>query len=701
VAAVVAAAFLYFGSAALHCTDTLRGAPGDTTAGAIWDSWVMDVQPDLPWPDHTDLVGAPRGERFFPPYRVVSIGWRLPMAIFSKLTNPVCGWNLDLMFGMATTGAAMYALAFHLTHRAGPAAFAAIAYAAAPYVQVKTEGHINGVFLAGFPLLLLGALKLWDRPSWPAGALVAGTLAGLGYVDGYFLLFGPVALAAVVGGRALHHGLTVRTLRPVLTRLAWFAGAGLVALVLLLPVLAVFRSDRQALSDVERSYADLSLYSARPADFLVPHPGGLVGRALPGPEERDYHGSNATEQTLYLGYVVLILAGVGVVRTARRCGDVTALAVTAAVGFVWSMPPHVRLLGVTVPMPSRFVFEFVTFWRVYARFIVVIGAATVALAAVGLARVLDRVPQPRGRTVVVGAAVLVTVVEGLTFVPGRPPVWSYKAAPAVFRWLAEQPGDEPVAEFPLRAPDDDVNGEFFGYQPVHGRAMVNARQDTSRPDDPGDLTRTIVGPGDPMAAPVLRAYGVRLVLVHRELFPAEVRDTAPPGFSLVRSFRYPDIDGDLPYGGIPRWAYLAPMYNVDVYRVLPGPVADVGVAIASGFSYMDIRGWDTARWMVGTGVLDVAPLAAGLREADVSFTVAAFGGPRTLVVRQGGEVLWTGRVETATKVDFRAAVRRPITLSTEPGPVRIQEVVPGSGDPRSVSLYVSQVVARGVRPSGG
>ena len=694
-----------------HCNTTILGAPGDATSGGVWSAWTYEQLPGSPWPDTTPYTAAPEGEAFWQPQHLTAVALSVPMWALTRVTTPVCAWNLAVFSGYVLSGLAMFALAYWLTRSPWASVFAAFAYTAVPYRQFKAEGHLAYVHGELIPLLLLALLALWQRPTWKRALLVSAALAGMAYTDGYYILLGWTTFVLFTAAALLHR----RFARPPSTgswRMVGLSGlAAAVAILLMAPLALALKSNTETIgASLERPYADLVIFGARPADYALPARSHPVFDSVFGEwQDRRLQGSNYSEKTLYLGWTVLVLAGTYAamsVRAARRrepdgdgdgagAGDVgppsplpsrfllVTLGVVALGSLVMSAPPVANVGPVDVPMPSKAIFAVVKFWRVYSRFFGVIHVAVLALAALALVRLLSK-RSTGARAAITGALVLVLGFEFLTFPPrGR---YSYEVVPGAYTWLRQQAGADIVAEYPLYPTESDPNHRYFTYQPVHGKRLLNSRVAPSPQDD---LRRSLFGLGDRDTTAVLRRLGVDLVFLHPEL-PGAPTGQHPPDLEPVMSFRFEsDVRTRADGARLLKYEYLRPFYNVDVYRVGPGPEAELAMSVGDGFYAPETYGWMSYRWMRTQGRLVVRRLAGSQREATVSFSASgAFDVSRDLKVTQDGQTLWAGAVTAATEVRFRAAVERPIDLRLTPGAEPVRKREPTSSDPRSLGIQV-------------
>lgn len=663
-----------------ECGGTLYGGPGDSTAGMIWLLWNYDELDALPFEARTPLVDAPDGGELWRPIFATSLVVMLPAWGAAQIVGPVCAWNTLVIAGFVASASAMCGFVCWLTRHRGAAFVAGYAFAFTPFALRKAEGHLNYVHLWIFPMILWALLWAAQRRSWRRAALAGLVIGMAGYVDGYYLLMATVTAAALLCGLLLEIARR-RAWPEVRDWLALALVATATSLVVLAPIGAILLTSSSQVSEaVTRSISDVAIYSARPWEYVLPARTHPVFSSIFGSwQDRHLHESNYSEQTLYLGVSVILLAAIGAVAVLRgrmrfrpggdpartRMAGLALLAV-AAIGLAFSAPP--RMPVVDLPTPSSLVYGIAPFWRVFARFFIPVDAAVVALAGFGLAKLAGPPSWKTARGILVCTVAAMIVAFDLLAAPPRPQ-WSYAEGPEVYRWLDTEPADEGiVANYPIVDPPLDAHLTYLTYQRVHERPILNG---ASTGSESWQLKASLIGLADPQTIPTLRRLGVTTVVVHRQYLPGLGEAKVPP--ELIRRFTSP---------------------FADAYDIKAGPDATAALTIGEGFHVGELEGLHSQRWMGTTAELGVRyfePSAA----VDVAFSAVSFATPRRLTVTQAGQVLWEGRIsaDTRTPVAFRASGQAPIILRTSPKAVEIGSVLKGTNDGRIVSINLSRLDA--------
>ncbi len=297
----------------------------------------------------------------------------------------------------------------------------------------------------------------------------------------------------------------------VLLRLSLLA---LVFLVGIAPILANMLPDLRAEGDFFTSgggFADI--FSADLAGYLVPtqlHPvlGDLVRRrannSVPQPDGR--HFAVDKGQHIYLGYVALALAGLGLWRGRRR-GATWFWAVSAALFFLLTLGPSLRIAGhdTGIPLPFR-IMEQLPFFkgnRYPSRYSVMLLVSLAPLVAAGLAHALaglrrraDSQPQtaqtassPRASSTRPSLpsfpSLLLLFLLLFEHLSAPLPVFDLRV-PALYDRVAAEPGDFALLELPLgwrngarvAGKPDIVIMQQLWYQSRHGKRLLGGN--TSR-----------------------------------------------------------------------------------------------------------------------------------------------------------------------------------------------------------------------------
>jgi hypothetical protein len=639
------------------------GGIGDPVGGMANYRELVDHHHNPFLPGTISQFGAPEGQ---------AIPWTRDLAALpSVLTNyvttavfgPVVANGIYILLAFVLTGTAMFLFVRRLVGNPWIALICGWAYAFYPFAVINAGGHADEAHGWVLVLLVWAMLELYWRPT-RRRALMAGAAAAFAmWWTPYFILIAGVGYFVALVASLLMAWRSRRMRQMV--RAQAVAGAIVVVFLTFLGALTLGPSSA-ALGVRTHSLVELNTFSARPLEYVIPDAKSLIFGGITRPYlQAHQHGSNASEDTLYLGVTVLVLALVAIVALVRRRleprlrAPVVLLAVIALGAFVTSAPPHGMVLGVNVPFPSDLIMKITTTWRVYSRFVILVMLCVTALAGIGLHVLCGGRRSSVRVAVMIAASVLIPL-----------DLWKHRGitttlrVPAVYTALAHQPHGL-TAEYPLVPSVDSLYNDIY-YQSVHGNRMINGYGSDTAAER---RALTLVKLSDPSTAPRLASLGVRYVLL----------EPKPPLYGL-------------PSPGVPG-AGFARIYHGpsgSVYRVIASRTGP-GVATAStGFGQTETEpDGSTLNWLEQpSGSIELAGTCRGCR-GILGLTVASFARPRTVVISLNRRVL-VRRVVTAPvrlEVPVTNAGIENLNISASPGPQSIAATI-GGPDTRSVSVNI-------------
>jgi hypothetical protein len=413
--------------------------PGDTAFFA----WVMG------WEAHALRTGPamlPHANIFHPQRYALGLDepvlgtavLALPLAAFTD--DAVLRFNLVRLLTFVLTALATYLLARDLGCGEAPALFAGAAFA---FSTIRTDqiAHLSTLGTQWLPVVLLFAFRFFRTGLLRDALLAALFFALAAYACGYHGVIGlmvlPVALLPVLWGR-------------------WrrLPAAVLGAVVAGLALLPLYRLQRAALGEVgfARGREETILYAASLESFLATSSSNRVYGELTAPFR--LHGPN----NLFPGLVLpaVVVAGAWWLwRAKKRPGrEAVALAVMGAAAVVVALGPEVQWMGRTLfPGPfglARDAVPLLHMIRVTSRAGIFLALGLALLAALTLAR---RQARPRTVALLGGLALAEALIVPVTFPAWTDVVDTRRPAPAVYAWLAAQPGEAAVVELPIMEDD--------------------------------------------------------------------------------------------------------------------------------------------------------------------------------------------------------------------------------------------------------
>lgn len=534
----------------LNLTGTLYAYPGDAM-GTVSDFWWFDyaLHHGLPLL-YNSLRGVPLGSGWENVYfDVLQVGLFAPL---SYVVGPIAAYNLGILVSFPLTAWLTFLLGRRLGMSGLAAAFAGFAFAFVPYHQEKAMVHLMHTHMELFSAFLYFGVR-WRQTKSHWNIAAAGAISGL-------TLWADPTMFYVLAVLAGAFFLTSFVARPKdgswssQLRGHFIAGATIVIITaLFLPaVLAVSsRSSSQPVGSFQgqfvstkRLVTELDTYAARTKEYVLPwHLNPLLPKSLRDYEYANLHGSSFAEQTLTIGFTVMVFAAVGVVAF-RRTYAAWLLVAVAVTGFVMTQPPERHVFGVNIPGPSHFLFHLLPIFRVYSRFAMLVLLGAALLAGLGFAALQLRLG--RSRTWALAIPFVLVAVEFNSMPPSH--VYQVFPAPAEYVWLKSQPAGT-LIEYPIAVKSNDPtvgteievqNRVYTLYQQVHEHAMFNGATANSAA---GQLAYQLepyyaVGVSDQ-----LKALSIRYVFVHRAEYARFGRDPNQPlpGFTYSQRLDGTDI----------------------------------------------------------------------------------------------------------------------------------------------------------------
>ncbi len=403
-------------------------------------------------------------------------------------------YNAALLLSFILSGWFMYLWLRHLTGSEWAGLLSGTLFAFLPNHMARfLIGHLNQATTQWFPLYFwsLYSLLRAERRAWKPALIAALSLGLISGSTPYYIYTTGIISAAFVAGWMWQ--ARRRLLRPVLWQNLLILG-GLALPLVVIPMLPYLVLNQQG-GLASRSVAYASGIAASPTDFILPSSDHFLWGAW---ISAHFDRSLWIETTLYVGAVGGVLA---LLAWLKRKQIVAADLITPAlwamvVSFVLALGTHLLWLnqkvvltlpaflqglfdrqGITLPLPGYFLFQYLPVYnkmRALARFGFFVPLFVSVLAGLGTAWLLPRQPV-RWRT---WAAIGLLALVVLDFYPGVYTQFAPIAARPVDAWLAEQPGQGAVAQFPSSQNEDQ--DQVYNTL-VHGKPFIGGFFSANKP----------------------------------------------------------------------------------------------------------------------------------------------------------------------------------------------------------------------------
>ena len=436
------------------------------------------------------------------------------------LSNEIFAHNFFILISFSLSAIIVYYLVYHFTGDKLASMISGIIYTICPY-RFAHLSHLTLVNIQWIPLFFLTLFNLDEKRTYGSAVLAALVFSLVLLSDYYYGYFITIFTGIFILWRVWYGWKNRRLSGYPVIRLAGekkdqsplktarvVLVAAAVTLAIILPLM--HRTLKIAISPktesiaslgYKRSFNSLFTYAAQFFHYLLPsgnNPfiGGLTRNFI--------KVCHPTEQTLYLGWVGIILSfvairqwrrknreqriekrGYQVIRSSghqvikrNRQADrslITDHRSQKAVSFflfagimalVFSHAPWTDIGPLRIFFPSYFLYKIAPMFRVYARFGIVAMLCVSVLAGVGLTSILRMIKGAQKRRVFLFIILLLIFIE---FAPTLPaPMVNAFHPPPVYVWLSKQEGDFIIAEYPV-----ETDYEYLFWQRIHHKRLVN------------------------------------------------------------------------------------------------------------------------------------------------------------------------------------------------------------------------------------
>jgi hypothetical protein len=448
------------------------------------------------------------------------------------LGGPLMAYNVIALLTFFLSGLSVYAWVRRLTGDRLASLLAGTLYAFLPFrIAHFLGGHLNMLGTMWFPLFFMGLFPLLGQGRIGRGETWLGGI-GLGLIclTSQYYFYVTVVIAGLVAAAYLLFFARGR-LRD---RAFWSSGLRMGAVAAPLVALGVFPYLQLAAQDSlpDRPVESVSLGSASLTDFILPSTDHFLWGSWVGEHFAREHWM---EGTLYVGVVA---AGLGLVAVAggrrEQPAEVRLLGLLLAAGGIVALGTHLywnealvraplpaplaRALGqetTAVPMPGYFLYQFLPFYakmRTFKRAGALVLLATSVLAGLGAAWMLKWVGG-RQRTALGVGLLALTLID---FYPGPFREVTPVEPRPVDLWLATQPGQGAVAEFPFELQEEQSH---VFYSLTHGKPILGGFFNAFPPPQYRRIRGIMEGFPSEASAELVRELGVAYVVVDRKRYP--------------------------------------------------------------------------------------------------------------------------------------------------------------------------------------
>jgi len=543
----------------VNCSGQIYGDSSDPVA-TVWHFWWLSyakthdlsrlVIPIIAAPFGVDLSLSP-GHPF----------WEYINTLLTLHLGAVAAYNLQILLSFILSGLFMYYFIFLIIKDKKIALLMGMIFTLSPYHFARAFEHLGLSNMQWMVLYIMSLFNLRKEITYKNAVLCGLCFSIIGWFDFYYLYFMMIftvifILFSFFYYREAFKNLNTKKITVILTGIFIFVLLLFPSIFYILKISFFAQKAKTLVAFAyERPFHHLFADSSRVLNYFLPaefHPflGGIT-RPLIGTL---FYGSTPHEQTLYLGYVGLILALIGHRSWRRKRANLKAeykkseenfvisfFTLSLFIFFVSSFPPYVQIGKIFIPFPSFFLYKVFPMFRNYARMGVLVLISVCVLASFGLKEVLNSIVR-RSKKILM--CIFLAVLICLEFLP-YPPLRTTDVTkiPPAYEWLKKQSGNFTIAEYPLNADDR----KYLFFQSIHQKKLVNGAI-------PGtyayEVMQKIIGLEDPATAGILSFLGAKYVFVHKDRYRAyeggkilgQVPDlSSDKRYELVKSFKNVDV----------------------------------------------------------------------------------------------------------------------------------------------------------------
>lgn len=479
----------------LHFSNTLYSGPGDHTAGLIW---LYQHSPSTPWWNFTTSSGFPFGDNLWNPSYIFSQGEYILYWLLARLfRGGIAGYNAITILGVSLSYLAMYRVMTKITKvKKYVAALLAYATVFNPFMlSAIGVGHFSYVFAPLVAILIVyGLWQYYVLKEYKIRYLLLTSITlGLTWlIDPYFMLFCGLIFAGFLLGFYLHKSLESKKLLFSISSLRPLIIMGFIVVTLVLPVgifAAINTSGLKAYTVNIRSdiKVDARLYSARIKDYLLPsNANPVMPDAVKEYKKSTFHGKDKT-YTIYIGWTICVLLVLSFFLLRKysylysRNDKIAATALLMAIIalFMFSLPPTYKIGQLTIYMPTYFLVQFITMWRVFARAYIFMLPLIVMYISICLS-VLSKTAFPVSKRKLLTVIIIIICV----FIPvdllNRNPFDTRQyftfgsSLPTFYETVKNDKTIRTLAEYPLREAPHYRGSLYFTAQLYHHKKDLNS-----------------------------------------------------------------------------------------------------------------------------------------------------------------------------------------------------------------------------------
>lgn len=492
----------------------------------------------------------------------------------SGLFGEITAYNILTFLGFVLTGIAGYILTKKITKNDLAAFFSGLILTIAPFRIAHALQHMTFVDLSLILFFIYFLIKSKEVPNFKniIATSIFFTLVTLyNYQYGFFagiiflifIIYFAICSMAKNKFKISEFRQKSKSIVYALIALAFsILVIGFFNYNLVQDLFAVKNQEKVSVSPI-RNYSELDTYSARWFYYFTPSP----ENPLFGSYTKELYnkiiqekGTNLTEQTLYLGWIPILLTFYGLWQIIRKKTSYSNFRqisgffiVLGLVGLYFSFAPEINILGYQIKTPAYYIFPHLPFFRVYARFGLLVLISVSMLAGIGLTILIDKIKSQKLVLLFFSSLVLLLMLEFINIPPTKTINASESAMPSVYKYLETQPSGL-VAEYPLFSSETPFGYEYLLWQRYHKMPLVYGNSVNTKEDE---FRKSVLNPSDPDTLLRLKNAGVKYIIIHSNLYNSYT----------TKFFPVEDNFGTVPIINSPLVEFIGNYYGDIIYKI--------------------------------------------------------------------------------------------------------------------------------------
>ena len=462
-----------------NCEKSTFASNGDGLNTA-WNNMIMTKQSFPPWQSSTSWVNFPMGEPFWTSDWWSSIIPRSFLFLFSKVTNPICGYNLTAFTGVFLTSLFAYILIFRLIKNVLVGLISGIVMSFSSYLTYAIPQHVHKTFMWGLLLVILLCFESLKKASIQR-LVVLGLVSGIAaYIDGYYTVM--ILISVFAFTIVFLNGLRRNYFSPNRFNFTSAFIPLFLFFILQIPNVVALAIDSPHTFYGLRSIQALEIFRLQIWHLLVPSPNNpYLPQSIKHHLQDRLDGSNFTETSFYLTWTFIVFAILALTKKSRIRINFEGISLLpkskakskeldAVLLFLFAVMSIAFMISF-FPSFWRPIFEYIPFFRTLARFGLLLDISIICLGAIGMQIVLKRFASLQKRL-----SVMLLILAMLSLELGIPnsqiiPVRNFSVeSPSAYVWIRENtPKEAIILEFLRWTP----GASHLGFGVIHERKVAN------------------------------------------------------------------------------------------------------------------------------------------------------------------------------------------------------------------------------------